>query len=179
MIYMLFSEGEFPTFPLWLAPHSSLPCPLLPCFSQLVSFHLFPCDWPLTAHCHALCWPALHSKWVSEVPHKISTWFPFYLCILPSKYICRVYVLFSMIFTLSCSPLLPNTCNWLLLCAFVGWRSFAAVLWHCPTINATAGIIPICYNPQLLHHVTLLLRFLVNFKPSGLVSVCFYILCHH
>ena len=30
---VLFTEGEFPTFLLWLAPHSSLPCPLLACFS--------------------------------------------------------------------------------------------------------------------------------------------------
>ena len=65
IVAMLFTAGEFPPFPLWLAPHSSLLCPLLPCSSQWVSFHLFPCDWPLTAHCDVHCWCALHSGWVS------------------------------------------------------------------------------------------------------------------
>jgi hypothetical protein len=57
---VLFTASEFLTFPLWLAPHSSPP---LACSSQQVSFLLFPCDWPLTAH---LPWRALYSEWVSD-----------------------------------------------------------------------------------------------------------------
>ena len=65
---MVFTVGEFPTFPLWWAPHSWLPCPLSVCSSQWVSSQLFPCDGPLTAHCHALCRRALHSGWVPNFP---------------------------------------------------------------------------------------------------------------
>ncbi len=75
---------------------------------------------------------------------------------------------------MSCPLIFPNIHGSSLLCGFIG-PSFAAVLQPCLAIHAITGVVPfftISESSSCLIIIQLL-RFLINFKLSGLASVCF------